>query len=139
MMLAEGEQVANFMHSGKVQAVQDVTLSAPPGLEESFRWFYVDLAGLTEVHERAPGVRLCFRSHRIELRIQEAADVPVDPIPVRLTIRVPSLVDAARLLEERGLNYARILGLSFTDQSLMAFDPAGYRIEFRRRWPDWPF
>jgi hypothetical protein len=122
----------------KIEAVQDVSLAVPQGLDEALRWFYVELAGLMEVGDPIPGA-LHFRSDRIDLRCRATTALDVDPVPVRLIVRVHSLDDIARRLDDRRVKYSRYAGLSYTDRALTAPDPAGYRIEFRRRWPDWPF
>lgn len=127
------------MRPNRVEAVQDVTLAAQPALADKLRWFYGEVAGLTEVSAGVAPRALRFRAEKIELRIDLVPDAVVDPIPTRMTLRVRSLTDVAALLDDNAIEYTRFSGMGYTDRAIVALDPAGYRVEIRQSWPEAPF
>lgn len=127
------------MEPSRIQAVNHVDLEAPPGLAEELRWFYAELAQLDEVIcDEAEAQRLCFKSEQIELRVHLVENPRIDPVARRVTIAVLSLTEAAELLDERSLPYARVSGLLFTDRRLEMHDPAGNRVVLKQHWGDGP-
>lgn len=125
----------------RIEAVERVCILVPGGIEGDLRWFYGELAGLTEYSPLGPVVAqvLRFRSRKIELRLQICDCPPVDDIITRITLRVPSLTELSEGLRARGFPVMRIRGLYSTDQHVITRDPAGYRVEFRQFWPELPF
>ncbi len=124
------------MKASRIQAVDHVNLEAPPRLEDKLVWFYTEVGRLDRVvDEREEPSRLCFGSAGLELRIRIVDTPRIDPLPRRLTLAVPSLAQAAELLEERRVRYVRLSGLWFTDSRLATLDPAGHRVELKQEWP----
>ena len=124
------------MRASRIQAIDHVNLEAPPRLEDELAWFYTEVGRLDRVaDEREEPSRLCFRSVRLELRIRIVGRPRVDPLACRLTLAVPSLAQAAELLEKRRVRYVRLSGLWFTDCRLGTLDPAGHRVELKQEWP----
>jgi hypothetical protein len=124
------------MKPSRIQAVDHVSLEAPFGSEEELVWFYTEVGRLDRAAddgEDAPD--LCFQSARLELRIRFVDGPRVDPLTRRLTIVVPSLAEAAELLEERSIPFARLSGIGYTDRRLGTSDPAGHRVELKQGWP----
>lgn len=124
------------MKESRIQAIRHISLEAPLGSEEDVRWFYGEVAGLTEVPCDGAEGRMCFKSEHIELQVALCAVPQVDPIERRLTIAVASLSEAAEQLRERRVEYEHISGLLYTDQRLASRDPAGHRIVLRQGWAD---
>lgn len=124
------------MKPSRIQAIDHVNLEAPPLLEGELVWFYTEVGRLDRVAGQAEEPsRLCFRSAQLELRIRIVNGPRVDRVARRLTLAVPSLVEAAELLEERSVPYVRLTGLWFTDCRLSTCDPAGHRVELKQEWP----
>lgn len=124
------------MKPSRIQAIDHVTLEAPPASIDDLRWFYTEVVELDEVsqpEQRAPV--LCFRSALIELRIKVQESPQVDPIGCRATIVVPSLEKAVERIEERNLEYQRLSGVVYTNRRVSVRDPAGNRIELKQEWP----
>ena len=127
------------MRSSRIQAVEDVALEVAPGLSDEVRWFYGEVGGLTEVASNAPAEAVtCFKSAHINLFVAEVECPRIDPVAVRVTLSVTSLLDVAAKLADRGVAVTRESGLNYTDRRLIAQDPGGNRIAFKREWPDWP-
>jgi len=104
-------------------------------MDGAIRWFYGDLAGLCEVpSDVTNGVRLRFRSARIELRVNLVDRPRVDTISLRVTIAVQSLGRAANRLLEAKWAFERFSGLMFTDRTIQTIDPAGHRVALRQVW-----
>jgi hypothetical protein len=123
------------MKPSRIQAVDHVNLEAPFGSEEGLVWFYTEVGRLdwaADDGEDAPD--LCFRSARLELRIRFVDRPQVDPLTRRLTLVVSSLAEAAVLLKERSMPFARVSGLGYTDRRLGTSDPAGHRVELKQGW-----
>lgn len=101
-------------------------------------WFYGEFLGLQPVggpplaSEAVPVLR--YRSERFELRIAVVDQPAVNPVPRRLTVEVPSLEQAAAILDERKYAYDWLQGLSFTDRAIVLLDPAEHRVMLRRSW-----
>jgi hypothetical protein len=128
------------MGDSRIQAVEHVHMEARPELAEDLRWFYGILGTLPETRDSGVEGVLRFRSAQIELRIRLLPDAPeVDPVPARLTLAVPSLEEARRELEERHWPFEEEKGLSYTERRLIALDPMGHRITFKREWRYGPF
>lgn len=123
----------------RIEAVECVCFAVPLGIDGPLRWFYGELAGLTEYPVLGPARLLRFRSRKIELRLQICDSPPVDDITTRITLRVPSLAELSEELREHGMPVMRVRGLYSTDQHVVTRDPAGYRVEFRQFWPELPF
>ena len=122
--------------SNRIRAIDHVRLEAPCGMEAALRWFYGDVGGLELASSGPEGFgRLCFNSGRLELSIDLVERPRVDPVATRLTILVPSLEEAAAMLDEHSVRYQRISGVMFTDRRLAMLDPAGNRVEFKQEWP----
>lgn len=118
-------------------AIDHVELQAPPGIESELRWFYADFAGLHPVDnpESTKPEGLTFRSDRIELRITILDHPAIESVDCRLTLAMPSLEEAAEMLEDKKYSFQWYRGLSFTDRALILHDPAGNRTMIRRLWP----
>ena len=124
------------MNSNRILAIDHVRLEARPGIEEALRWFYGEIGGLEPVPPDPDSVgRLCFKSGRLELSINLVAQPRIEPVATRVTILVPSLDEAAAMLDEHLLRYQRISGIMFTDRRLAVLDPAGNRVELKQEWP----
>lgn len=124
------------MNSNRIRAIDHVRFEAPRGIVGALRWFYGDVGGL----EPAPGEpdsagRLCFNSGRLELSIDLVEQPRIEPVATRVTILVPSLDEAAAMLDEHSVRYQRISGITFTDRRLVTLDPAGNRVELKQEWP----
>lgn len=99
-------------------------------------WFYTEVGGLTRCEpDGLTDTQLCFKSALLWLWVRFVDDPQVDPVARRLTLRIPSLEGTADLLEDRGVAYHYVAGLSYTDRRLVVHDPAGHRLELRREWP----
>jgi hypothetical protein len=122
------------MEPSRIQAVSHVELEAAPEAEAELRWFYGELAGLDPIGFETDTQLLRFRSARIELRIRFVSSPKNDPVPVRVTISVRSLMETAAALDEAGIGYERVSGLLFTDRLLCVVDPGGNRVAFRQVW-----
>ena len=123
------------MKQSRIQAVDHVELEALAGMQESIRWFYGEVAGLAELPSmggQTDAIR--FKSERIELRIRFVSEPEVDGNAVRVTIGVRVLAETAELLAERKVPSERSSGIHYTDRVLLALDPAGHRVAFRRVW-----
>ena len=79
--------------------------------------------------------RLCFNSGRLELSIDLVEQPMIEPVATRVTILVPSLDEAAAMLDEHSVRYQRISGITFTDRRLVTVDPVGNRVELKQEWP----
>lgn len=124
---------------GQIEAVEHVRMRARADLRDRLLWFYREIAMLDLVADGMDSGCLRLKSSLIELRIEfvedPIVDPTVDPMVRRMTLRIPSLDVAADLLTENKIEFARIAGISWTDQRLVVHDPAGNRVEFRRKWP----
>ena len=109
------------------------------GFAEELRWFYTVVGCLAEVSdESADTPRLCFRSERIELRLDLVAGPQLDPTGHPVKLAVPSLEEAAEMLDERGVVHQHLTGITWAASRLSATDPGGNRVEFQQQWPDEP-
>ena len=124
------------MHDSRILAVDHVHLDVPPGLTEKLVWFYAEVGALAQV-DRGPDdpCLLCFRSGRLEIRLRESDKPFIDGVECRVTILVESLGATRELLEEAGVEYARLSSTLETDRRLSVLDPAGHRVEFKQGWP----
>ena len=124
------------MKPSRIQAIEHVTLEAPPGLNDELRWFYTEVAELEEAPQaELDGSPLRFRSARIELRVNIREDPLTDSIGCRATILVPSLKESVERLEERNVGCQRLSGIVYTDRRVAVLDPAGNRVELKQEWP----
>lgn len=121
---------------GKLEAVDHVELEAPLGTADELRWFYGEVAGL-EAHPPSgeDDNIIRFRSEQLELRIRLCAAPRLEQVARRLTIRVPSMIEAAEMLSDKGVPFGWTSGLSTTDRELVLLDPGGNRVALRRDWP----
>lgn len=123
------------MEPSRIHAVNHVELEAPYGADDSIRWFYAEVAGLDEMPADGDApARIRFKSERIELRLKLVDRPVVEQVAVRVTIGVRSLAETEALLEERKVPYECVSGISFTDRVVLAKDPAGHLVAFRRVW-----
>ena len=124
------------MEPSHIIAVDHVNIEARLGLEDELRWFYGEVAMLEERPDDASGLDpLCFKSERIELRIQLLDTPHVDPVVCRVTIAVPSLDEAAELLADRRRHFEKLTGVLFSDRRLDTLDPAGNRVMLKQHYP----
>ncbi len=125
------------MKRSRIQAIEHITIEAPKGAEEEMVWFYTEVGRLDwcEVDD-VTDAQLCFKSARLQLRVRLVERPEVDPLVRRLNLRVPSLEEAAELLEDHKAAYHYLSGLSYTDRRLVVHDPAGHRLEIRQEWPE---
>lgn len=126
------------MKPSRLQAVDDVAIEVPAGMEDAFRWFYGEVGHLLEVSSVEDGRLLGFRSARLELRLMVRERPEVDPVRRRLTLLVPSLARAMEQLDEHGVAWWPISSLVGTDRRIAALDPAGHRVELKQEWPEAP-
>lgn len=120
------------MRLSRIQAVDDVTLEAAPGLEDDLRWFYGEVAELDEMPlDGSLGPGICFESERIAIRIRFLAEPKVDPVACRVTLAVLSLDDAIEKLTERLASFERRSGFAWSDRRIQVLDPAGNRVELK--------
>lgn len=126
---------------GRLIAVNDVELESRPGIEEELLWFYGEVGCLeTAAAASVDGHHLLrFKSDRVELRILVVEPASVESVACRISLEIPSIIEAAVLLEERGYPFAWYRGLRYTDRSLRLLDPAGNRAELRPMWRGGPF
>lgn len=128
------------MIESRIVAVDHVHLEAPIGIEDALRWFYGEVAELKPVAaEPIPGqrgreVRLLFRSYPLEVRVALVEQPRIEPVDCRLTIRVSSLHDACQKLEDEGIPFHPLTGISWSDRRIGTRDPAGNRVELRQYW-----
>ena len=110
----------------RLVAVDDVRMTAPPGVEAALDGFYVGLWRF----RREPD-DLVYRAENVRLRFR----VVLDPPPVeRDAVRpqgivVPSIRDAERLLADAEIEYDRQRGFTLGMYSLLCRDPAGNWVE----------
>lgn len=128
------------MPQSRIQAVNHVHIDACMADFDRIRWFYAEVLLLDEMGPTdGPSDRLCFKSERIELRIQLMADPRIDGIGVSVTIAVDSLEQVEEVLLENKMLVEKISGMSWTDVRLHTLDPSGNRVELRKQ-PHWaPF
>ncbi len=127
------------MRRSRIQAIDHVRREAPPGLVDDLRWFYGVVGCLDEVtEEESDASRLRFRSERIELQIRLVANPKIDSTGYPVTLAVPSLEEAAELLDEHKVAYQPLTGITWADFRLAANDPSGNRVELKQQWPDEP-
>ena len=89
------------MLPSRIVAVDHLHRQAPLGVEEQIRWFYGTVGCLDEV-VGAEGLRILFRSARIELRIELTENPRIESAGFPVTLAIPSLeVAVERLAEER--------------------------------------
>lgn len=122
--------------AGRLLAIDHVEIESRPGIEPDLRWFYAELAGLQESEppvDRSNVLR--FKSDRLELRISLVDHPGIESTACRVAIEMPSLPAATEALDNRKHPYVWYQGFSYTDRYLSLLDPAGNRVEFRRRWP----
>lgn len=128
------------MEQSGIQAVDHVNLEAPIGPKEDYQWFYGEVAQLEEIAcKEADPSKICFKSGQIELRVQFVPTPDIDPLPLRVTIAVPSLSEAIERLEEKRVPFMRLTGVMFTSRRLQTHDPAGNRVELRQLFREGPF
>lgn len=128
---------------GQIEAVEHIQMRARADLRDRLLWFYREIAMLDPVADHVDSGCLRLKSSLIELRIELVEDSAIDPMvdptvnPMarRMTLRIPCLDVAADLLSEHKIEFAFISGISWTDRRLVVHDPAGNRVEFRRKWP----
>lgn len=127
------------MGESRIQAIDEVHLEAPPGVEDQLRWFYTAVAGLREIQsDPRDGSVICFKSERIGLWIHIVDDPQLSSTALRLTVNVLSLEAVAECLDERKWHYALLRGVMFTDRRIETLDPAGHRVALKRHWPIGP-
>jgi hypothetical protein len=127
------------MGESRIQAIDDVHLEAPPGIEGALRWFYGRVAGLDQVKcGPSDGAELCFKSERIVLCVHLVNHPRITSTPLRLTVNVISLDEVAQRLDERKWHYSLLRGILFTDRRIETLDPAGNRVALKRHWPTGP-
>lgn len=127
------------MKPSRIQAIDHVNLEASPACTEDLRWFYTAVGLLEEVENTIPDANtLTFKSARLELRIRLVPDPRTDPARRRLTLAVPTLEDAANLLEERNYQYAWEHALEWSGRRIRLHDPAGHGVELKQEWPFGP-
>ena len=122
--------------ASRLVAIDDVEIESRLGIEARLRWFYGRVAGLSEVAKSSPQTNeLRFKSERIELRITMVEGPRIEATALRVSIVVASLAGVAEVLD--GCRYPVVWyrGLYHTDRYLSLLDPAGNRVELRRRWP----
>ena len=124
-----------MMGSSRILAVDHVHLSCPADRADAMVWFYADVARLDRGEPGEGPFDLCFRSAQVEVRIRLDDDHRADSVPLRLTVAVPSLAEAAAILEERRCPHTWIRGLAYTDRRVEVLDPAGHRVALRQALP----
>ncbi|MCO6436995.1 MAG: hypothetical protein J5J06_07900 [Phycisphaerae bacterium] len=124
------------MIESRIVAVDHVHLEASPEACENLRWFYGELAGLTDLQpDEWQGELLRFKSERIELRIRLTPEPRLEQIAHTATILVDSLDLACEQLLERRIAFDRLSNVAFTDRRISLLDPGGNRVAFKQRWP----
>jgi hypothetical protein len=129
------------MRSSRIRAVDHVVREAAIGLEEALRWFYIDVAGLDEIDPNRDrnsddcDSTLRFRTSLQEVKIRLVPNPVVESAGFPIVIAVPSLEEAAEMLEERSVAFETLSGISWPDRRLSTSDPAGNRVELKRDWP----
>ena len=124
------------MKPSRIHAVDHVHLEAPHGARDALDWFYVEVGGLDALPGRGPNPdQLRYRSERLELRIALRERPKIEAVACRLTLLVPCLARVGDQLEERGVSYERLTGITFTDRRLGMHDPGGNRVELKLGWP----
>ncbi len=127
------------MNRSRLVAIDHVELEVPANLIDELRWFYSEVGRLDEIVEAgSAGTLMGFRSARLELRLHVVEHPKVDSVPRRLTLLVPSLFEAIRQLDERGVIHFPVSGFTFTDRRVATLDPAGHRVELKQEWPEAP-
>jgi len=120
----------------RINALERITLQAPPGTEEGLTWFYRDILELTPDSVVTGAGLLCFRSAGVELRIEIRPHARVERLRRRAVIAVPSLPAVAAVLGKQGIAFHPTRGLCWSDQRLALLDPGGNRIELKQQWPE---
>lgn len=124
--------------TGQLIAIADVFIESHPDFFEPMDWFYGELIALRRVEplddmgESPAEVR--FRSDQHDLHVR-FTDIPkIEPVAVRVMCEVPFLEDVAEVLTDRKYEHDWLRGLARTDRRIQLLDPAGNRIEIRKRW-----
>lgn len=122
--------------ASRLVAIDDIEIESRLGIESRLRWFYGELSGLSEVAKSSPQTNeLRFKSEQFELRIGMVRNPRIESNACRLSVEIPSLFAAAEELDECRYSFIWCRGLYHTDRYLSLLDPAGNRVELRRRWP----
>ena len=121
------------MRPSQINALERIVLEALPGVEQQLIWFYRDLVGLRLLRPSTGDV-LRFRSALVELRIVPREVPRVEPIRRRALVSVHCLAAAAEALEERGIPFTLLSGVTWTDRRVSVVDPGGNRVELKQEW-----
>jgi len=121
----------------RFEKVEDVELEASLASREALRWFYEELLELDPDAAVQDDRRMAYRSGGIRLTIHLNSNPQTEPIDHRVTVRVNSLEEIVRQLEERRIGYERVSGLDHTDRLLSVLDPGGNRVALRQVWGGW--
>ena len=127
------------MRQSRLNAVENIRIESPLGLDDDHRWFYGEVGVLQEcVALPGDGIVTAFRSARVELLIVACESPRIIDVRRRLTLSVPSLEKAAELLDERRYEVTRLSALGWTDRRLRTRDRAGNVVELKQFWPEAP-
>ena len=111
-------------------------LEATRDVEERLVWFYQEVCRLDPVantDDAKTGLR--FKSALVEIRFEVVdAPPPVDSVPLRVTIAVPSLAEAMGLLDEARVPYTLLRGVYHTDTRVEVLDAMGHRVALKQEW-----
>ena len=128
------------MEQSRIHAVEHVHMETRASLEEELIWFYGELSGLDLISSWSEGgseetPQLRFKSAKLELRLKPVEHPRVDAVARRLTLVVPSIAEVEEQLDERGIPFDRITGLSGGEHVVMVLDPTGHRVLFKQESP----
>lgn len=123
------------MSESRIVAVDHVELQARPDSAAGINWFYADFLGFQPVQQpQGAAVALRFRSADLEVRYRLLEDAVIEPVDHRVTLLVPSLLAARKVLDKARITYDLIRGMAFTDRCLSLLDPGGNRVALRQMW-----
>lgn len=119
-----------------VQSIREVRVGVPAEQHSDVLTFYSEVLGLDAwpAERQVPGGTGVGPLRR-GLLLQFRHDPPVDPLRRRLVLIVRSLDAVADRLRERAWPFARLRGLSATDEWIDLNDPTGHRLELRQMQP----
>ena len=110
-------------------AIEDVTLPAPPDLEEKLDSIYIDLLEFERIANE-----LAYRADNFTLRFDVQPDQPVIHESLRAQgVEVLSLALLEKKLIAAEIEYTRQRGLTPGSESLLFLDPAGNWLEIVER------
>lgn len=116
----------------RLEAIDTVHLEVRPAALEAMGDFYGRVLGMQSL--QAGENALCFRVHKLEIRIRASGSAK-RPLPHRrLTLEVYQLGAVRSRLRAEGLDYEITHEIGFGQPRVLVTDPAGHRLHLKQLW-----